>query len=509
MKERKNILLVTSISRYASSDKYIEEWASALRKLGCNTCILDGWSLAQPALYNHVISTYRFDAVMDINGILTSWGITRTLPPETIYGIYVCDPPVSIRANLEQADDRTVVFGCDKKFCNYMARYFPMIKHVEFVPLSGNACSLEIPYEEREIDIIFTGTYENPDKIKEKELDRFETGGVLQRFLEDMLEDIVLNSQYTLQECLSRILKKYHQEVRDEEFADLMEEFMKVDFYARFYYRDKVIRTLLREGLKIHVFGNGWENFQSEYNENLVIHKGGSYAAGKALANAKIALNIMPWFKDAFQERIASAMLSKAVAVTDESKYIIENFENEKELLIFSLKDIQGLAGRIKYLLEHASEAAEIAERGYQKVQGHTWRNRIYDMVRKIERDFGITFVQNGEGRELEYEIEYPNQQAVLLDAVYELYKMSFWTERDIGQVEQASQEDVEYLLKKFDVFERRFSNRLEGIEMEKFIRRSMDGFEKEHYKEIANLFSLQCKALIGKLLIGERGLRF
>ena len=69
----------------------------------------------------------------------------------------------------------------------------------------------------------------------------------------------------------------------------------------------------------------------------MIIHKGGPYAASKALANAKISLNVMPWFKNAFQERIASAMLSKVVAVTDESKYITDHFDNNKNLLIYSL----------------------------------------------------------------------------------------------------------------------------------------------------------------------------
>lgn len=184
------------------------------------------------------------------------------------------------------------------------------------------------------------------------------------QFVGDMLEDIITNTQYTLPECLSRTLKKYNQTVDAEEFDELVGEFMAVDFYARFYYRDKLIRTLLHEGIEVHVFGDGWEAFQSEYKGNLKIHKGGTYAASKALANARIALNIMPWFKDGFQERIASAMLSKAVAVTDESQYILDHFEDNKELLIYSLKDIEALAGRVKYLLAHPKEAAEIAELG-------------------------------------------------------------------------------------------------------------------------------------------------
>lgn len=505
--ERKTILLVTSVSRYASSDKYIGAWSSVLRKLGCNTCILDAWSLAQPTLCNYVISTHQFDAVLDLNGMCCSWGVTKDLPPKTIYSMYLCDPPAALQENLEQADDRTVVFGCDRNFCDYMERYFS-IKHTEFIPLSGNAYPIYTPYEERTIDIIFTGTYEDPEQIKEKELARFEEGSVLRRFLEDMMEDIIINPQYTLPECLSRILTKYQQEVSDSEFADLTREFLMVDYYARFYYREKVIRSLLSAGLTIHVYGNGWEDFHSEYKENLVICKGGYHAAEKALANAKIALNIMPWFKDAFQERIASAMLSKTVAVTDESKYINENFEDNKELLIFSLKDIDSLAGRIKYLLEHPQEASDIAEHGYQKVQNHTWECRTRDMVRKIEKDFGITFMQEGEGRELEFELEYPDFQTARLDAIYELHKMSALVDNDIGKMEEISDKEIELLIKNFDKFKRKFSSRIEGMEMNDYILDCMHNPASNNLKHIVELFSIQCKALMGKLLLEEKNVR-
>lgn len=508
--ERKNILLVKTISRYGSNDKYVDEWAAALRKLGCNTCVLDGWSLAQPALYNHVLSTYKFDAVFDLNGILCTLGITKKLTAGSIYGIYVCDPPqaVDLQDKLVQADDRTVVFCCDKNFRDYIDRYFPMVHHTAFVPLSGSFYPEYIPYNERTIDIIFTGTYTDPEKYRIQALSRFEKGSVMAQFVEDMLEDIVVHSQLTLPECLSRTLKKYHQEVSDSDFHELAIEFLTVDFYARFYYRDKVIRTLLDAGLKVDVFGNGWENFQSENKANLIIHEGGPYAASKALANAKIALNIMPWFKDGFQERIAAAMLSHTVAVTDESKYILENFEDNKDMVIFSLKEIESLPQRIKYLLQNYEEAAGIAENGFRKVQDHTWAVRVTDMMKKIEDDFSITLTAEGEGRELEFDIEYPDKNNMILDAVYELHQMAAFAENDIAKMESVSQTDIGFLLKKFDNFIRKFSDRLEGMEMCNAVKKSMDCEDGEISQGLPELFSLQCKALMGELLLEESGLK-
>lgn len=509
--ERKNILLLkTTISRYNCSDRYIEEWAAALRKLGCNTCVLDGWSLANPMLYNHVLATKHFDAVFDLNGLFVSLGINQKLSPDSIYGIYMCDPPTAddLQDKLVQADERTVVFGCDRNFCDYVKQYFPMVKHTKFIPLSGSFNPVNVPYVERSIDILFTGSYESPLKLKAKVLDRFEKGSAMAQFVGDMLEDIIENSQYTLQEVLSRALEKYHLGVSDSEFHELAMEFLGIDWYARFYYRDKVIRTLLDAGLKVDVFGNGWENFESENKENLVIHQGGSYAAAKALTNAKIALNIMPWFKDGFQERIASAMLSGTVAVTDESRYILDNFENDHELLIFSLKDTEALPDRLKYLLDHSKEAAQIAENGRKKADSHTWFARVHEMLKDVEERFGRSFIQEGEGEQLEFDLEYPNQNTLISDAVYELHKMAAFAENDMGKIEKISKEDVEYLIKQFEDFTRKFSKQLKGLEMSECVWKCLHDTKEESLERVTELFSLQCKALMSGLLLEQQGIK-
>lgn len=501
----KNILLVKGKSNYDRCGVYLDGMASAMRKLGCNTCVLDGYSLASPMVYNQVLSSIKFDMVFDINGTLFDYGITKRMPPEVVYGIYLCDPPYQHSKRLKQADDRTIIFACDNKLCDYMMKFYLMVKHGQFVPLSGEAYPIQVPYEERTLDIIFTGTYNDPMKIREELMNRFQ-GSVLGEFVEDMMQDIISYPQFNLPECLSRVLKKYNQCVSDMEFDELIEEFSLVDWYARSFYRDKVIRTLLNAGLEIHVFGYNWEDFQSEWKERLIIHEGGTYAASKALAEAKIALNIMPWFKDAFQERLASAMLSKTVAVTDESKYTVENFENDKEIIIYSLKDIDALAERIKYLLAHPEEASKIAEYGYQKVQNHKWYHRVYDMLRKIEEDFGIVMIQDGEGKELEFDIEYPDEKTVRLDAIYELKRMADISGNDLGKLEKLSDEDIRFLLKKFERFDNQFSKRLDGVEMNRYIREYLFDLNKEYPGSAAEFFSMQCRALMGKLLLEETG---
>ena len=51
----------------------------------------------------------------------------------------------------------------------------------------------------------------------------------------------------------------------------------------------------------------------------------------------------MPGFKAGFQERIAAAMLSGAVVVTDISDYLKENFSNGKEMVFYELDHLEGI----------------------------------------------------------------------------------------------------------------------------------------------------------------------
>lgn len=39
---RKRVLLVKTISRYGSTNRYIDEWTFTLRKAGCDIMVLDG-----------------------------------------------------------------------------------------------------------------------------------------------------------------------------------------------------------------------------------------------------------------------------------------------------------------------------------------------------------------------------------------------------------------------------------------------------------------------------------
>lgn len=381
----KNVLLIKGQSQYDAMRYYIDEIEVGFRLAGYNTIIIDAEESAFPLQIAEIRQTMHIDYIFTCNVIVIE--IIHKMIPEAVYITYICDHPAFLRKNrLELIREKDIVFVCDELHCEYVKKYYENIRHVKFIPLSGGYSRKYIPFSKREYEIVFTGSYEKPETVYNYIREMFQ--GSLKTLAEYMVQDIIKNPDQTLDMCLKHAFVQFDVSVDDKnEFNELVGKFMFIDTYARNYYRDKVIRTLVENDIPVHVYGNGWEKFESEHcKDNLIIEKGNSYIARKAVANAKVSLNVMPWFKAGFQERIATAMLSGTIAVTDESIYIGNNFEDQAELITYSLKHLDQLIDKIKYLLEYGEEAEKIANTGKERAERElTWQHRTFEMIEYIK----------------------------------------------------------------------------------------------------------------------------
>lgn len=380
-----NVLFVKGQSQYDAMRNYIEEWEVVFRSIGFNTCVLDVLDDAFDFQIAELIKNNKIDIVFTCNAIING----EKEFPDAYYITYLCDHPAVHRKRLLNLDERDIVFTCDRKYETYIRKYFPNIQYVKFIPMSGSRLDKIIPYKERSFDVVFTGTYSVPEK---KYTDIFTFEGILKKFAEYMTQSIIEQPEQTLEKCLENALNYFGVSVSDQEFSELSSEFYEVDRYARRYYRDKMIRGLVESGIKIHVYGEGWDKFEGKGKENLIIEKGNFYIARKAVADAKISLNIMPWFKDGFQERIATAMLSGAVAVTDSSFYIKDNFNDGEDLVVYSLERLEELPEKVKWLIDHPDQAEKIASAGQIHAQKSlTWQCRVLEMISYIQKIMNIS----------------------------------------------------------------------------------------------------------------------
>lgn len=141
-------------------------------------------------------------------------------------------------------------------------------------------------------------------------------------------------------------------------------------------------------GIPVHIFGGGWNKFCCNHPENLILHEGYGDTSLQMLADTKISLNIMPWFRGGIQERNIAAMLAGAVSLTDSSTYIEEQFQDGEDLVLYSLKQMDQIPAIIRSILKDEEKAAAIAEAGYQKaLQQHTWQHRVGEMLQIIKTE--------------------------------------------------------------------------------------------------------------------------
>lgn len=173
-------------------------------------------------------------------------------------------------------------------------------------------------------------------------------------------------------------------------FRTTIHDFRFIEGLACSYFREGILHEIISSGLKVTVCGNGWNALPISQNENfdyrgLVPMK----EVLSMMSRSKIVLNTLTWFKAGFHDRIPNAMLRHAALITDESSYINERFpEKGKEMIHFSLREINNLPGTIKELLEDDEKRNAMAEAGFKKaLKEDTWEKRVEEyLVPEIEK---------------------------------------------------------------------------------------------------------------------------
>ena len=85
------------------------------------------------------------------------------------------------------------------------------------------------------------------------------------------------------------------------------------------------------------------------------------------MADSKIIINIMPWSRIGFHDRIVNIIKAGAICLTNTNQVIDNVFENGKEYLGFGLNEKDKITQKINWILEHPYDAAILAEKGNKK----------------------------------------------------------------------------------------------------------------------------------------------
>lgn len=281
-----------------------------------------------------------------------------------------------IKEQLKKRADRYVQICIDRLHMAYMQRYFPQVKLGPFLPTAGTEVLCK-PWSERGRDILFTGTYVCPSHF-----DVFinRNGEEYSQFYHSIIDEVLADPQLLLEDVARRRLMEEIPEVTEEEIKETLGHIQFLDYYIRFSLRGNVVAALADAGLKVHIIGAGWENLPCSHPENLILSP---YASSQecllALADAKLALNVLPCFHAGAHDRIFNTMLAGAVCVTDSNAYLDQILIDEENVILYDRERPEKLADRLIALMQPQMDEKlqKIAERGRKlALAGHTWEAR-------------------------------------------------------------------------------------------------------------------------------------
>ena len=385
---------------------FAHEFSDSLRKCGIPVIMYDMSEKGTQGLAQFVENRYRaavgFQTALFSVRLKDSQELVNNMIEAPKFN-FLYDHPLYLYYHFTLPLRSYYVLTQDENYAAYINRHYPAVKKSWHLPPAG----IELPEQEqtawkdRIYDIVFVASYHDY-RERMAALER-ECKPDLKDTAYRLLEEMKNNPDETSEEALEKVLaecaeneaygihgdmgvtdgSKMTPAITDRSFAETLTDCMDVCRIVMFYYREKVIETILDAGITIHVFGSSWNNCPLADRDNLIIHPDVSYREGiKIMGQAKIALNIMSWHKAGMTERIANTMLNHTVCLTDKTTYLEKHFTDGSDIVMYDLARLGELPDIIRSLLADDYRMKAIADAGYDSASAnHRWINRARDFI--------------------------------------------------------------------------------------------------------------------------------
>lgn len=274
----------------------------------------------------------------------------------------------------------------DRSHMTYVRKYYSEITSNHFLPLGGTALYPDKNYpsiDTREIDVLFTGNFAPKEQFEEY---IYRLGDEYAQFYLAIINELLENPELQDDLVMEEHLKTEFPNATKEELRTTMSNMIFIDTYIRNHFREKVIRTLVDAKIHVHCIGHNWHLLPCQHPEYLSYEKNQySLDCLERMANAKISLNVMPWFKDGAHDRVFNAMANGSVSVTDHSKYLDETLTEGANAVFYELEHLEALPDKINSLLNHPDKMKTLSDNGYSLVQkSHTWIHRAKELHKEL-----------------------------------------------------------------------------------------------------------------------------
>lgn len=176
----------------------------------------------------------------------------------------------------------------------------------------------------------------------------------------------------------------------DEYLRKMLPHFWKLLFYTKTWRRIKGMEFLVKNDIKVDVFGDGWE--QVPFANRLTLHNAVSYEETLHIyAQSKILFQDAGEFNYGANDRTFNAMLNGAVLVTEYSRYLDESFTAGHDLFMYDWQNGENQVRVIHELLHDDCRRLSVALSAYGKAdKNHRWKNRVQQILSALNLLYGV-----------------------------------------------------------------------------------------------------------------------
>ncbi len=378
------LLLKSSEACYNVMNLFIDELAKALRLCRQRIEVFD---VTKDSLSLERLTQRRFKAIVGIQtNLIHSFTGKKYL--------ILLDHPINMYGHFTCSSKDCCLLTHDRNYLSFARRYFRDFKGYFYFPPAGTLpddVSHTVPASAipKQYGIIFMGTYHD---YRHALAAIYSYPRFYRLFASRFLLSMRRNPAFPAEKAFAEVLDDVCLTLNDNEFLNMFASMKPVTDCITAYFREKVIRTLLNAGIKIHVYGDSWEAAPFCSHKYLVHHPALPMDESlQAIQKSKISLNIMSWHKDGLTERILNPMLCQTVVLSDKSTRLEEEFVDGEDIVLFDLSKIECLPELVRRLLSDENYLGHLARNGYRKaMEKHRWCHRAQKLL-----DFMSTYRNN------------------------------------------------------------------------------------------------------------------
>lgn len=298
---------------------------------------------------------------------------------------WIVDHPCTCLQTIESDLKNYHIICIDRDHRSFLADNCPKLAGSHFIPLGGlensEASFDKDSFLNREYDVSFVGSYFSLERMGE------EIASLPTDFREACfcMIDYLMDNRHSTYDEACRVGFESFGMKNEVSFAEFTHLTSRVNRYMNNVVREEAVRYLVSSGVKVHLFGNGWDVLD-DLGENAIVHGDVSYyESAEVFGNSKISLNVMPWFRNGFHDRIASVMLAGAAILTDSSRYIDElvSTTGDESMILFDISNPQMILELVNEMMTDKDRLYIVACNGRRLALEHfTWNKRVDDLVK-------------------------------------------------------------------------------------------------------------------------------